>query len=112
MRLIALGPSGRMLPQGERRAFLEFAFTFLELLRDTVDPDLALHHLESFAAATGNRISFLRTLASRRPHLARLANLLAYSNLCQQILTRHPEYFDSLAQGTHILRGSRMGGHV
>jgi len=105
IRLIALGPSGRMLPPGERRAFLEFAFTLLELLRDTIDPDLALHHLESFAASTGNRISFLRTLASRRPHLTRLANLLAHSNLCQQILTRHPEYFDSLAQGTHILEG-------
>jgi glutamate-ammonia-ligase adenylyltransferase len=105
IRLIALGPSGRMLPPGERRAFLEFAFTLLELLRDTIDPDLALHHLESFAASTGNRISFLRTLATRRPHLTRLANLLAHSNLCQQILTRHPEYFDSLAQGTHILEG-------
>jgi glutamate-ammonia-ligase adenylyltransferase len=107
IRLIALGPSGRMLPPGERRAFLEFAFTLLELLRDTIDPDLALHHLESFAASTGNRISFLRTLASRRPHLTRLANLLAHSNLCQQILTRHPEYFDSLAQGAHILEGRK-----
>jgi len=107
IRLMALGPAGHLLPPAERRAFLEVAFAMLEVLRDTYDPDQALHHLESFAAASGNRVSFLRTLASRRPHLARLANLLSLSNLCHQILMRHPEYFDSLARGVnlHVGRG-------
>ncbi len=105
IRLMALGPAGRPLPPGERRAFLEIVFPMLEVLRDSFDPDLALHNLESFAAASGNRVSFLRALASRRPHLARLSNLLALSNLCHQVLTRHPEYFDSLARGIHLHEG-------
>ncbi len=105
IRLMALGPAGRLLPPGERRAFLEIVFPMLEVLRASYDPDQALHHLESFAAASGNRVSFLRALASRRPHLARLANLLALSNLGHQVLTRHPEYFDSLARGIHLHEG-------
>jgi glutamate-ammonia-ligase adenylyltransferase len=108
LRLMALGPDGKILPPGERRAFLEFAFPLLEVMRDSLDPDQALHKLESFAAATGNRVSFLRALASRRPHLARLSNLLALSNLSHQILTRHPEYFDSLARGIHLHEGRPM----
>ncbi len=107
IRLLALGPAGRLLPPGERRAFLEFAFPMLEVLRDSIDPDLALHRLEIFAAATGNRVSFLRTLASRRAHLQRLVNLLALSDLANQILSRHPEYFDSLARGVHLHEGRR-----
>jgi glutamate-ammonia-ligase adenylyltransferase len=79
----------------------------LEVLRDTIDPDQALHNLEDFARATGNRISFLRALASRRPHLSRLTNLLALSNRCRQILSRHPEYFDSLARGIYLHEGRR-----
>ncbi len=105
IRLMALGPAGRLLPPGERRAFLEIVFPMLEVLRASYDPDQALHHLESFAAASGNRVSFLRALASRRPHLARIANLLALSNLGHQVLTRHPEYFDSLARGIHLHEG-------
>lgn len=105
IRLMALGPAGRLLPPGERRAFLEIVFPMLEVLRDSYDPDQALHNLESFAAASGNRVSFLRALASRRPHLVRLANLLALSNLGHQILTRHPEYFDALARGIHLHEG-------
>ena len=105
IRLMALGPAGRLLPPGERRAFLEIVFPLLEVLRDSLDPDQALHHLESFAAASGNRVSFLRALASRRPHLARICNLLALSNLGHQILCRHPEYFDSLARGIHLHEG-------
>jgi glutamate-ammonia-ligase adenylyltransferase len=105
IRLLALGPAGLLLPPGERRAFLEFAFPLLEVLHETVDPDQALHNLEDFASATGNRISFLRTLASRRPHLSRLTNLIALSNLCRQILSRHPEYFDSLARGIFLHEG-------
>ncbi len=105
IRLLALGPEGLLLPPGERRAFLEFAFPMLEVLRDTIDPDQALHNLEDFATATGNRISFLRALASRRPHLSRLTNLLALSNRCRQILSRHPEYFDSLARGIYLHEG-------
>jgi glutamate-ammonia-ligase adenylyltransferase len=105
IRLLALGPAGLLLPPGERRVFLEFAFPLLEVLRETIDPDQALHNLEDFAAATGNRVSFLRTLASRRPHLSRLTNLLALSNLCRQILSRHPEYFDSLARGIFLHEG-------
>ncbi len=110
IRLIALGPAGELLPPRERRFFLEFVFPLFEVLRDSIDPDLALHHLESFAAASGNRISFLRTLASRRPHLSRLTNLLALSNLAHQILLRHPEYFDSLARGTHLHEGRPWKG--
>ena len=109
MRLLALGPEGRHLPPGERRVFLEFVFPLLEVLRDSIDPDLALHHLEGFAASSGNRISFLRALASRRPHLARLTNLLAYSKLCHRILSRHPEFFDSLARGIHLHEGRTAG---
>jgi glutamate-ammonia-ligase adenylyltransferase len=105
IRLLALGPAGLLLPPGERRAFLEFAFPMLEVLRNTIDPDQALHSLEDFATATGNRISFLRTLASRRPHLSRLTNLLALSNRSRQILSRHPEYFDSLARGIYLHEG-------
>ncbi len=105
LRLLALGPAGRHLPPNERRVFLEFVFPLLEVLRDSIEPDLALHHLEGFAVASGNRISFLRSLASRRPHLARLTNLLAYSRLCYQILSRHPEFFDSLARGIHLHEG-------
>ncbi len=105
IRLLALGPEGRLLPPGERRSFLEFAFPMLEVLKETIDPDRALHNLEDFATATGNRISFLRTLASRRPHLLRLTNLLALSNRCRQILSRHPEYFDSLARGIFLHEG-------
>jgi [glutamine synthetase] adenylyltransferase / [glutamine synthetase]-adenylyl-L-tyrosine phosphorylase len=105
IRLLALGPAGLLLPPGERRAFVEFAFPMLEVLRDSIDPDQALHNLEDFAAATGNRISFLRALASRRPHLSRLTNLLALSNRCRQILSRHPEYFDSLARGIYLHEG-------
>lgn len=105
IRLLALGPAGRLLPPGDRRAFLEFAFPMLEVLRDSIDPDQALHNLEDFATATGNRISFLRTLASRKPHLSRLTNLLALSNRCRQILSRHPEYFDSLARGINLHEG-------
>jgi [glutamine synthetase] adenylyltransferase / [glutamine synthetase]-adenylyl-L-tyrosine phosphorylase len=105
IRLIARGPAGLLLPPGERRAFLEFAFPMLEALRDSIDPDQALHNLEDFAAATGNRISFLRALASRRPHLSRLTGLLAISNRCRQILSRHPEYFDSLARGIYLHEG-------
>jgi len=105
IRLMALGPAGRLLPPGERRAFLEVVYPMLEVLRDSYDPDQALHHLESFAAASGNRVSFLRALASRRPHLARISNLLALSNLSHQILNRHPEYFDSLARGIHLHEG-------
>ncbi len=107
IRLLALGPAGRLLPPGERRAFLEFVFPLLEVMRDSIDPDTALHNLEGFAAITGNRVPFLRTLASRRAHMSRLANLLALSNLCHQILTRHPEYFDSLARGIHLHQGRR-----
>ncbi|HTY64905.1 MAG TPA: DUF294 nucleotidyltransferase-like domain-containing protein [Acidobacteriota bacterium] len=105
IRLLALGPTGQLLPPGQRRAFLDFAFPMLEVLRDTIDPDQALHNLEDFASATGNRISFLRTLASCRPHLSRLTNLLALSNRCRQILCRHPEYFDSLARGIYLHEG-------
>jgi glutamate-ammonia-ligase adenylyltransferase len=105
IRLIALGPAGRLLPPGERRAFLEFVFPLLEVLRDSMDPDLALHRLEIFAAASGNRISFLRSLSSQRAHLQRLVNLLALSSLAHQILSRHPEYFDSLARGIHLHDG-------
>lgn len=105
IRLLALGPEGRLLPPGERRAFLEFAFPMLEVLSETVDPDQALHNLEDFATATGNRVSFLRTLASRRPHLSRLTQLLALSNRCRQILSRHPEYFDGLAHGFYLHEG-------
>ncbi len=90
LRLMAMGPGGRILPPGERRAFLECLFPLLEGLRDSIDPDQSLHKLESFAAATGNRVSFVRVLAGRRPHLIRLSNLLALSNLSHQILTRHP----------------------
>jgi glutamate-ammonia-ligase adenylyltransferase len=107
IRLLALGPAGLLLPPGERRAFLEFAFPMLEVLRDSIDPDQALHNLEDFATATGNRVSFLRALASRRPHLSRLTNLLALSNRCRQILSRHPEYFDSLARGMYLHEGRR-----
>jgi glutamate-ammonia-ligase adenylyltransferase len=109
IRLLAIGPAGRILPPGERRAFLECAFPVLEALRDSIDPDLALHHLESFTAATGNRVSFLRALAARRPHLVRLTNLLALSSLCHQILSRHPEYFDSLARGVFLHEGRSTG---
>jgi glutamate-ammonia-ligase adenylyltransferase len=109
IRLLALGPEGRLLPPGERRAFLEFAFPMLEVLGETVDPDQALNNLEDFATSTGNRISFLRTLASRRPHLSRLTNLLALSNRCRQILSRHPEYFDSLARGYYLHEGRQEG---
>ncbi len=109
LRLLALGPEGRHLPPGERRVFLEFVFPLLEVLRDSIDPDLALHHLESFAASSGNRISFLRALASRRPHLARLTNLLAFSRLSHRILSRHPEFFDSLARGIHLHEGRSAG---
>ena len=105
IRLMAIGPGGNILPPGERRAFLEFAFTLLDVIRASLDPDQALHKLEGFAAATGNRVSFLRALAARRPHLQRLANLLALSNLSYQILVRHPEYFDSLARGVHLHEG-------
>ncbi len=105
IRLMALGPAGRLLPPGERRAFLEIVCPVLEVLRESHDPDQALHNLESFAAASGNRVSFLRALASRRPHLARLANMLAISNLGHKILTRHPEYFDALARGIHLHEG-------
>ena len=105
IRLMALGPAGHLLPPGERRAFLEVVFPMLEVLRDSFDPDQALDHLESFAASSGNRVSFLSALASRRPHLARLSNLLALSSLCHQILCRHPEYFDSLARGIHLHEG-------
>ncbi|MBN2243628.1 MAG: hypothetical protein JW793_13160 [Acidobacteria bacterium] len=105
IRLLGLGPEGRLLPPADRRAFLEFAFPMLEVLAETVDPDQALHNLEDFATATGNRISFLRTLASRRPHLSRLTKLLALSNRCRQILSRHPEYFDGLARGYHLHEG-------
>jgi len=107
IRLIALGPAGRLLPPMERRAFLEFVFPLLEVLRDSIDPDLALHRLEIFAAASGNRISFLRSLSSQRAHLQRLVNLLALSSLGHQILSRHPEYFDSLARGIHLHEGRR-----
>jgi glutamate-ammonia-ligase adenylyltransferase len=107
IRLLGLGPEGRLLPPADRRAFLEFAFPMLEVLGETVDPDQALHNLEDFATATGNRISFLRTLASRRPHLSRLTNLLALSNRCRQILSRHPEYFDGLARGYYLHEGRR-----
>ncbi len=110
IRLMALGPEGRLLPPAERRVFLEFVFPLMEVLRDSIDPDVALHHLESFAAASGNRISFLRTLASRRPHLARLTNLLALSNTAHQILARHPEYFDSLARGIYLHEGRSFSG--
>ncbi len=115
LRLLALGPAGRHLPPNERRVFLEFVFPLLEVLRDSIDPDLALHHLEGFAVASGNRISFLRSLASRRQHLARLTNLLAYSRLCHQILSRHPEFFDSLARGIHLHEGrtaAEMAGEL
>lgn len=108
IRLMALGPDGRMLPPAERRAFLGFVFPLLEVLRDTLDPDQALHRLESFASATGNRVSFLRALIARRPHLARLSNLLAFSNLSHHILVRHPEYFDTLARGIHLHEGRSM----
>ncbi|MBM3792180.1 MAG: hypothetical protein FJW35_17770, partial [Acidobacteria bacterium] len=108
LRLMAMGPAGRMLPPGERRAFMEFIFPLLEVMRDSLDPDQALHKLESFATATGNRVSFLRALAARRPHLMRLSNLLALSNLSHQVLTRHPEYFDSLARGLHLHEGRSM----
>ena len=109
LRLLALGPEGRHLPPAERRVFLEFVFPLLEVLRDSIDPDLALHHLEGFAASSGNRISFLRALASRRPHLARLTNLLAYSRFSHRILSRHPEFFDSLARGIHLHEGRTAG---
>ncbi|NWG13638.1 MAG: hypothetical protein HXY20_08900 [Acidobacteria bacterium] len=115
LRLLAQGPEGRHLPPNERRVFLEFVFPLLEVLRDSIDPDLALHHLEGFAAASGNRISFLRSLASRKPHLARLTNLLAYSKRCHQILVRHPEFFDSLARGIHLHEGrtaAEMAGEL
>ncbi len=105
IRLIALGPAGELLPPRERRFFLEFVFPLLEVLRDSIDPDVALHHLESFVAASGNRISFLRALAARRTHLARLTNLLALSNLAHQVLRRHPEYFDSMARGVYLHEG-------
>jgi glutamate-ammonia-ligase adenylyltransferase len=108
IRLLALGPAGLLLPPGERRAFLEFAFPLLEVLRETIDPDQALHNLEDVATATGNRVSFLRTLASRRPHLSRLTNLLALSNLSRQILSTHPEYFDSLARGIFLHEGRQQ----
>ena len=107
IRLLGLGPEGRLLPPADRRAFLEFAFPMLEVLGETVDPDQALHNLEDFATATGNRISFLRTLASRKPHLSRLTSLLALSNRCRQILSRHPEYFDGLARGYYLHEGRR-----
>ncbi len=110
LRLLALGPAGRLLPPGERRAFLECVFPLLEVLKDSLDPDQALHNLESFASATGNRVSFLRALASRRPHLMRLSNLLAISNRCHQILIRHPEYFDSLARGVFLHEGRGAEG--
>ena len=101
-RLLALGPAGRMLPPGERRAFLGLGVPLLEVLRDSADPDQGLDNLESFATASGNRVSFLRALASRRSHLERLVNLLALSNLARQVLVRHPEYFDSLARGGYL----------
>ncbi len=110
LRLIGLGPAGRLLPPSERRAFLEVVYPLLEVLRDSIDPDQALHNLESFLTATGNRLSFLRTLASRRPHLVRLTNLLALSNLSHQILSRHPEYFDALARGIHLHEGRDWAG--
>jgi glutamate-ammonia-ligase adenylyltransferase len=101
-RLLALGPAGRMLPPGERRAFLGLGVPLLEVLRDSVDPDQGLDNLESFATASGNRVSFLRALASRRSHLERLVHLLALSNLARQVLVRHPEYFDTLARGAYL----------
>lgn len=110
LRLIGLGPAGRFLPPGERRAFLKLVYPLLEVLRDSIDPDQALHNLESFLTATGNRLSFLRALASRRPHLVRLTNLLALSNLSHQILSRHPEFFDCLARGIHLHEGRDWEG--
>lgn len=105
LRLMALGPEGRLLPPGERRSFLEFVFPLLDVLRDSIDPDRAIHHLEAFAAASGNRIAFLRALASRRSHLARLTNLLAFSMLAHMVLSRRPEFFDTLARGIHLHEG-------
>jgi glutamate-ammonia-ligase adenylyltransferase len=110
LRLIGLGPAGTLLPPGERRAFVQLVYPLLEVLRDSLDPDQALHNLESFLTATGNRLSFLRALASRRPHLVRLTNLLALSNLSHQILSRHPEYFDALARGIHLHEGRNWAG--
>ena len=104
-RLLALGPAGRMLPPGERRSFLGIAFTLLDVLGRSIDPDRALHNLESFAASTGNRVSFLRALASQPSHLLRISNLFALSNQCHQVLNRHPEFFDTLARGIHLDRG-------
>ena len=104
-RLACSRPRRAAPASGERRVFLEFVFPLLDVLRDSIDPDLALHHLEGFAASSGNRISFLRALASRRPHLSRLTNLLAYSRLSHRILSRHPEFFDSLARGIHLHEG-------
>jgi [glutamine synthetase] adenylyltransferase / [glutamine synthetase]-adenylyl-L-tyrosine phosphorylase len=107
LQLIGVGPAGRLLPASERRAFLQHLIPLLEVLRDSIDPDHALHNLESFLTAAGNRLSFLRSIASRRSHLVRLTNLLALSNLSHQILCRHPEYFDALARGIHLHEGRR-----
>jgi glutamate-ammonia-ligase adenylyltransferase len=96
VRLLAVGPAGRMLPPGERRTFLGLAFRLLEVLGSSLDPDQALDHIESFASATGNRVSFLRSMAAQPAQLLRFADLVAFSNYAHQILVRHPEYLDTL----------------
>ena len=103
-----LGRAGRLLPPGERRAFVRLVFPLLGCC-DSIDPDQALHNLESFLTQpeTGFRSYVPLPQASSSRSSGKSAGVQQSRH---QILSRHPEYFDALARGVHLDEGRNWDG--
>jgi hypothetical protein len=105
---LADGARAGRVPAAARRApgLLEIVFPMLEVLRDSFDPP-ALHNLESSRRRQRQPGSAPARPGVARPHRA-ASNLLALSNLCHQVLARHPEYLTA-ARGIHLHEGRVCG---
>ena len=96
LKLMAEGPEGIRFSPNVRRAFVELSPMLLEALRESPDPDMALHYIESFASVVGAPSSYYTMFQSNPAILQMLTRLCGTSLFLADLLIAHPESFDIL----------------
>ena len=80
-----------------RAAFVEVADDLVHAAAATIDPDAAFRGIDALAVAVPSRFALYRTLHESQGLLPRMARLAAESPYLWQILIRHQELLDLLA---------------
>ena len=104
LKLMAEGPEGIRFSPNVRRTFVELAPMLLEVLRESPDPDMALHYIESFASKVGAPSSYYTMFRSNPAILKMLTRLCGTSLFLADLLIAHPESFDILTIPTVMER--------